>query len=152
MKKIFLCFILCLSGFLLTGCISGPVGGNSYALPEKHQERPLISTIDFSKADYGSVPSNYKKLVKDQFEAALKDPDSAKYSNWTQPRQEVIFENKSPVFGYSLCVNVNAKNSYGGYTGSQLHWIFIKNNQVKRIQNTTRFPYRMIFIGHEITC
>ncbi len=61
-----------------------------------------------------------------------------------------MIENKSPVFGYSLCVN--AKNSYGGYTGNQLHWVFIKNNQVKRIQDTTQFPYRVIFIGHDITC
>ncbi|KOP35026.1 MULTISPECIES: hypothetical protein [Xenorhabdus] len=80
MKKILLYFILCFSGSLLTGCISGSVGGTPYSPPEKKQEPPLMSTIDFSKADYGLSPSNYKKLVKDQFN--LVSPQEKLTANW----------------------------------------------------------------------
>ncbi|PHM46493.1 hypothetical protein [Xenorhabdus miraniensis] len=151
MKKSFFSVVLLLPSLLLTGCINGSVG-NQPPHPERKQEPSLMSKIDFSKADYGSEPSNYKNLVKSHFETILKDPASAKYSNWTKPMKEVMIQNKLPVFGYSLCVNVNAKNSYGGYTGNQLYWVFIKNNQVERIQDTTQFPYKRIFIGHNITC
>ncbi|MBD1229394.1 hypothetical protein [Xenorhabdus griffiniae] len=118
----------------------------------KQSEPSLISTIDFSRADYGVRPSNYERVVKDYFETVLVDPESAKFSGWTEPKQEVMIKDHLPVFGYSLCVNINAKNSYGGYTGNHLYWIFTKNNSVMRVQDTTKFPYRKIFIGHDITC
>lgn len=34
------------------------------------------------------------------------------------------------VAGYAVCAYVNAKNSYGGYTGGKLSWFLIKNDRV----------------------
>lgn len=50
-----------------------------------------------------SVKSDAKKLVLSR----LKDPDSAKFGNFTQVNEE------------SACFTVNARNSMGGYTGDQ---------------------------------
>jgi hypothetical protein len=52
------------------------------------------------------VPSNYKEQVDAHLQAVLKDPDSRK----------VTFKSTN---GGLACGTVNAKNSYGGYTGAQ---------------------------------
>ncbi len=119
--------------------------------PQVRQENPM-DEIDFSKADYGNYPDNYKTLIEIATKDTLKDPDSAKFSDWFSPKKEVMFDGGKPLFGYSVCFNLNAKNSYGGYTGKQAYWAMIKNGEVKRIRNTNEYPYKMIFIGHNITC
>lgn len=56
-----------------------------------------------------SVPSAEEQLILKQATiASLKDPDSARFNG-----QMVIVDNKS------ACVEVNAKNTFGGYTGYQ---------------------------------
>ncbi|KFT00955.1 hypothetical protein SEEB0231_13545, partial [Salmonella enterica subsp. enterica serovar Bareilly str. CFSAN000231] len=64
-------------------------------------------------------------------------------------RKEVMVEHKNFVYGYSTCVYVNAKNSYGGYVGKQA---IISNNQVLRIKNTTEAYGDIIFVGRPVTC
>lgn len=147
MKKLLLAGLVGLSVSVMVGCVSRP----TYPVTPMKQERPM-DKIDFSKADYGKYPENYKAIIENAAKDILKDPDSAKFSDWFEPKKEVMFENSEPLFGYSVCFSLNAKNSYGGYTGKKPYWAMIKNGVVKRMHNTNEYPYKMIFIGHDITC
>ncbi len=87
------------------------------------------SAEDLAKADYGSYPSNYEQIIKRHLDMVLKDPESAKvtflkgpYTGWSG-----LGGRK---FGYIVCADVNAKNSYGGYTGGKLSYFMIKNDAV----------------------
>ncbi len=93
-----------------------------------------------------------KKLVEDAIKEQLKDPDSAKFTDMTNPRKEVMVDQGNFIYGYSTCVYVNAKNSYGGYVGKQRYWAFIRNNQVLSIKNTNEAYGDIIFIGRPINC
>ncbi len=53
-----------------------------------------------------------KRLIADEFGSSLKDPNSAQY-RWANLVIDPSV--KGSEFGY--CFQVNAKNSYGGYTG-----------------------------------
>ncbi len=111
-----------------------------------------VKNINLETADVGEQPKNYKEVVESAILIQLKDPDSAKFSAMTTPRKEVMVENRTFVYGYSTCLYVNAKNSYGGYTGDQLYWVFMRNNQVLRVKNTNG-PYGgIIFVGRPINC
>ena len=107
--------VVVLSGFL-SGCVSPPT-----------QE-------DLSKIDYGSYPNDYKKTVERYLDMTLKDPGSKQIEWLREPR--TMWNKAGPMFGggltsgYAVCAYVNARNSYGGYTGSKLSWFLIKNERV----------------------
>lgn len=119
-------------------------------------------TLPAPNADYGSYPTNYEQLIKTSFANSLKDPDSARYGRFSKPRKEQIIRNNQAIYGYSVCAPVNAKNSYGGYTGTHTHWFFIRDGQIVRSQdmdgNTASGVAgnvsfgRMIYIGHFVNC
>jgi hypothetical protein len=53
--------------------------------------------------------------VKEAVVRSLKDPDSAKFS------QKILAERKGNIL--HVCGTVNAKNSFGGYTGEKLFYV-----------------------------
>ncbi|MCW2477758.1 hypothetical protein J5224_01345 [Candidatus Symbiopectobacterium sp. NZEC135] len=91
------------------------------------QQPPTQTQI--AAASYGELPSNYQDQIKSHFSATLKDPYSAQYTflptfkgysqdgAWAPSGGKVMYGHVAPVL-------VNAKNSYGGYTGNQRH-VFI---------------------------
>ena len=82
------------------------------------------SQAQLSAASYGELPANYQDQIKSHFNATLKDPFSAQYTflptfkGYSQDGAWSPSGGKS-YFGWVAPVLVNAKNSYGGYTGSQ---------------------------------
>ncbi|MFK3912046.1 hypothetical protein ACI2JI_08155 [Enterobacter cancerogenus] len=122
------------------------------AQKEDDEFSQAVKNINLETADVGTQPNNYQALVESAVREKLKDPDSAKFSNYTNPHKEVMVENHKFIYGYSTCVLVNAKNSYGGYTGNQLYWAFIRNDKVLRIQNTSGAYGGLIFRGRAIDC
>lgn len=58
----------------------------------------------------GKLPQNYKEVIDAHFAQTLKDPDSRKV--------EYISTPYGPE-GSLVCGAINARNSYGGYTGKQ---------------------------------
>uniref|UniRef100_UPI0035C67D96 hypothetical protein n=1 Tax=Serratia quinivorans TaxID=137545 RepID=UPI0035C67D96 len=159
MKKIFLFVAL---SSLLAGCAPRYVA--STASPDGYSQKmqeakkkdaefaEKVKNINLDTADVGSKPVNYKKIVEDAIRVELKDPESARFSNMTKPRKEVMVEKGNFVYGYSTCVYVNAKNSYGGYSGKQLYWAFLRDNQVLRVNNTNDAYGDIIFVGRPINC
>lgn len=117
------------------------------------------ATLPSPNANYGSPPKNYKKLIRDYMSKQLKDPDSAKYSNFSIPRKEHIIHKtgryiteNDVYYGYSACVQVNAKNSYGGYTGNEPYWFFFYKNQIMRVKKISSEFGSSIYIGRNVNC
>lgn len=105
MKKLFLSLFIFM---FLSGC------GIIYSINLSNLERTLTD------ADYGNPPKNYEILAEKYIKSLLKDSDSAQFRNWTVPEKCLFPSNTSmtePKPGYCNYVEVNAKNSFGGYTG-----------------------------------
>ena len=125
MKKLFTIIFL----GLIAGCANQALLDWAETLPEPN-------------ADYGEYPNNYKDLMIGWFQDNLRDPDSAKYSDFTTPHKEyiIITQNNAPAvaYGYSACVSVNSKNGYGGYTGKQLYFFMFQNGQIIKSNNVKK--------------
>jgi|SRR6185369_16635263 len=92
-----------------------------------------VKTLPDPAADYGAPPEKYEDIVKLYYAERLKDPDSAKYSDFTTPKRSHLIVDKyekTVRYGYTVCANINAKNSFGGYVGKKLAWLFIRDNAV----------------------
>lgn len=93
-------------------------------------------------ADYGITPTNIREQVTTHFSQILKDPDSAKY-NIGKPRKTYV--NQGLIYGgtvaftaYMVPVEVNAKNSFGGYVGFKPYMTFFKNGVlIKHVEGTS---------------
>jgi hypothetical protein len=116
-----------LGSTLLTGC---------YTLPD-----PTEFTMEqIHHLDYGSYPRNHEQLIKHHLAQTLIDPRSMMLDGISRPRKFVRFERRfrpietdTPIriiTGYVVCARVNAKNSYGGYTGWQLHPYLIRDGRI----------------------
>lgn len=97
--------------FVLAGCVS-------------------INHDEIKTANFGDKPSNYEERVKDYMKMQLKDPMSAVYNFRLPLRRAVVkmgmLDNFTKYYGWVVEVSVNAKNSFGGYTGAKTYFIFIR--------------------------
>lgn len=84
---------------------------------------------------YGKYPENYKETVQKAISDELRDPDSAKFSNWSKliKRESILNSQKIPA--YFGCVFVNAKNSMGGFAGKSPYIFEIRENKVLYLLN-----------------
>lgn len=132
----------------LTGCAA-----NHPPLPPM---APDPSPADLAAADYGQYPQQYEAVVKRWTEDSMKDPASVIFKKISKPRKEYMFAARKAVYGYSVCTLLNAKNSYGGYTGNQVYWLMIRDGVVQRSTNLTDSLNRgapgIISIGHYANC
>lgn len=89
-----------------------------------------VNQDEIKTANFGDKPSNYEERVKDYMAMELKDPMSAVYSFRPPLRRAVVkmgmSDNFTKYYGWVVEVSVNAKNSFGGYTGAETHFIFIR--------------------------
>jgi hypothetical protein len=121
MKVIKYLLLVVLSSVLLSSCATGP--------PTK---------IELESADYGSsiTQNEAQKLAEKFLYQHLKDPYSAKcnwsnvYKGWLR---EAIINGSGLIFGYILDVDVNAKNSYGGYVGIKKYHFVFYNGSIKTV-------------------
>lgn len=84
---------------------------------------------ELANADYGLYPKNYEQIIKNNLNSTLKDPDSAKIDFLGDPQKFYHFRK----YGYATCINLNAKNSYGGYSGYEKVYFFIRDNVVLHV-------------------
>ncbi|ALX95248.1 hypothetical protein [Serratia fonticola] len=93
---------LVIASLFLTGCMATP------------------SPTQLSSANYGELPASYKEDIQNNISAELKDPFSASYKFGAPKKaylQGGLVENFKMYYGWVVPVSVNAKNSYGAYTG-----------------------------------
>lgn len=83
-------------------------------------------------ADAGPKPTDAMAIAKAVMLPILKDPESARFQLIRPARPVVtgdtIFHKGGA--GWEICVNVNAKNSYGGYTGYRTTYILWNSGRV----------------------
>ena len=95
-----------------------PIFGDEYAKRKQHED--YISTINEQKKE-DSKNDFYKRYkAKESVKSQLKDSDSAKFSGEFNGR------------GGAICGYVNAKNSFGGYSGNVR---YVSYNGVSAIDN-----------------
>lgn len=111
---------------LLAGCVASP------------------ALIQAQTYDFGAAPTNAEDQIKRYFSRTLKDPMSATYE-FSEPfkgRCDVDWLDPSSEFaiGWVVQTNVNAKNSYGGYTGAQPYAFFFAADQtMKKVVGGNKF-------------
>lgn len=91
------------------------------------------STEEISRMDFGNPPVYYRDAIIRYLDDRLKDPGSATYDFGVPERYWLrhanLLENKL-VHGYLVKVAVNAKNSFGAYTGKKLHGFLFKDENL----------------------
>lgn len=119
MKKLVAIFVLMLFAISISGC------GVAYQM--KRDELLKTATIE----EYGpKPPSNHRDIEQQIINSVLKDPDSAKFQSWNDGYTTIIqsgLGSPTPMLVWMTSVDVNAKNSYGGYTGYKT-WYFAWSN------------------------
>lgn len=116
--------ILVVMAFALAGCASGPT-------PQ-----------DIASADYGSdiQQDEAESQIKSYFNRSLKDPESARYGFSEVEKGHIIgnaFQGSPLYVGYTVYAKVNAKNSYGGYTGDKGYLFLFQNGRLAKGQEIT---------------
>jgi hypothetical protein len=91
--------------------------------------------VNWAAMDPGRAPDyeTAKARARDAILGTLKDPDSAQFRNST-PLFKTLYNfgmasigNSEPL--WAMCIEVNAKNSYGGYAGYQSWLVKFRNGQ-----------------------
>jgi hypothetical protein len=85
-------------------------------------------------AHYGELPSDYQTQAVAYFQDVLKDPDSAKYQFGTPRRaygnNGLVYGGNVAFTGWAVPVAINAKNSFGGYTGFEPFLVIFVDGRV----------------------
>lgn len=88
-------------------------------------------------ADYGAMASavEYKSQIENYFNSNLKDPASIQYKSISPPRKGYVriandWVGSSTVYGYMVDATINAKNSYGGYTGFKTYSFLFRDGKL----------------------
>lgn len=100
-------------------------------------KRPSPEAI--AAARFDALPAEIETLVKAQYTNILKDPYSAVYRFGAPKRVYFQGPNNSRLFGTAIPVHVNAKNSYGGYTGGELNYWAWSQGSLYNLTNSVRF-------------
>lgn len=83
-------------------------------------------------SDFGTPPVTTEAAVRAHFEAVLKDPESARYRfgaiRKAYANNGLIHGGGIAWHGYMQEVEVNAKNSYGGYVGFKPYMVFFQRD------------------------
>lgn len=82
------------------------------------------------QALYGPYPNNYKDIVMKWLSERLVDVGTARIEWQGDPQATDLGKNGEHLYGYLVQFRVNARNSFGTYTGMQQHAALIKNGEV----------------------
>lgn len=105
-------YVIALAALLLGGCVSAP------------------TSEEMNSADFGPPPKDYEATVREHLSQTLKDPYSYDLKFLFEPRKDWSGLGARKQFGYAVCANLNAKNSFGAYTGFKLTYFLIRYDQV----------------------
>lgn len=107
-----LMFVSCL--MVLAGCVS-------------------VSPQELANVHFGDCPASYQDDIKKLKSNTLKDPYSAVYT-FGEPRkgvaQDGLLRGGRKYFGWIVPVQLNAKNSFGAYTGNKQYYFFFYNRRI----------------------
>lgn len=87
-------------------------------------------------ADYGPYPDNYEAIVYAYMDDYLRDSESARYKFVNQPGRFGANKLDGHIYGWIVCVDVNAKNKFGAYTGYLRSYFLIHDGRIIDSANT----------------
>lgn len=96
----------------------------------------------------GTKPINAERLVRSWLDANLKDPYSVRDLKVSEVRQGTFWSgliHQGAVPSWYVCAGYNAKNSYGAYTGYDVHVLWIRDSSVfseSKAETQTLHSYR----------
>jgi hypothetical protein len=80
---------------------------------------------------YGGYPENYQAIVTAWLSANLVDPTGLKLKWLGDPKAgELPIGNGKKAAGYLVQFSINARNTFGTYTGAQKHTALIRDGKV----------------------
>lgn len=85
--------------------------------------------------DVGTLPDDYVEQIKNRGAASLKDPYSAVWQIGSRSDAQIAqcaIGIYGQFNGWRVPVCVNAKNSYGGYTGNKCGFAWFANGRLQR--------------------
>ncbi|CAM3037462.1 hypothetical protein B0183_11675 [Glaesserella parasuis] len=137
---------------ILAGFVSSLLVGCTPMLPQSQTTSPtnkdipgkIITLEEARTKDYGAYPKNYVQLIKEHYNNTLKDPDSVKYKEITKPKKTA--NGITDTYYYYVCATINAKNSYGGYTGWTTDTFDIRDGRI-----ISTLPYVPVLNGTPLT-
>lgn len=95
---------------------------------------PMEPTQQYiNKFDYGGYPDDFKETIESYFKDILKDPESARFTNYSKPKKDWLSDNEisgETYMGWLVCVEVNSKNSFGGYVGKEAYALLLRGRGV----------------------
>jgi hypothetical protein len=103
------------------------------ALPILGCSTPPPSPQELAAAEYGPYPAQYQAKIATYLQTTLKDPESARISTPFAPKKTFAGLNK-PVYGWGTCMGVNAKNSFGGYTGTKIYFFLFRDGEISVVE------------------
>ena len=92
----------------------------------------------------GPAPQHYTEAITNYFYPTLKDPDSAEYKFETPYKQALaagVFDLQKFYLGWEVDVQMNAKNSYGGYVGYTSYRFLFQNEKIAAEADSTANYY-----------
>ena len=113
---------------LIAILISISLVGCGVAYRQNREE--LVKTLPESA--WGTIPDTHYVLETALIRKMLKDPDSGKFEQVKVYRHLIPSSEFSttPIPVWVSIVNVNAKNSFGGYTGAKAYWFAWSNGKI----------------------
>lgn len=99
-----------------------------------------VSQKETDNANFGIKPdpSLAQADVKSLAKSILKDPMSAQYRFGSIRKgavQDGFLYGGKKHYGYIFIVGINAKNSFGGYTGEKIHYFLFSGGKIIHVTN-----------------
>lgn len=110
--------LLVLLAMLLGGCAGQP-GGNWIGVN--------------TPGDIGELPDNYKDVASDAVRVGLLDPYSAMIEVYDGYQSSCAIGVYGTFHGWAVPMTVNAKNAFGGYTGTRAVFVWFANGVPQRV-------------------
>lgn len=94
-----------------------------------------VTREQLSQADYGKPPENAQAMARAYLADTLKDPESARVEfgplmkGWSK---DGLIMGGTTHFGWVQVLEVNAKNSFGAYTGKKTRYLMFKDGRFFR--------------------
>ena len=99
---------------------------------------------DMDPKNWGDPPADYEQRIRAHFDTFLKDGPSARYKFEAPVRayanQGLIYGGGVRWVGYLVKVEVNAKNSFGGYVGWKPYMAMLSKDGVYQVMEGSSHP------------
>lgn len=147
MNKIIVLLFIFISCFTMQSCVEYKTIDQRIS-EEVNEKRNISYNIAYKGLSQISIvpklEKTWKNLVSSEIKDLLKDPGSATFKFYEDPiycsyantsNFGILKTQESPIIGYAGLVFVNAKNSYGGYTGDKPWFFIISGKKILLIDN-----------------